>query len=48
MKGQTGVFNNTNQQERVERGEKAHRRLIVEPEKLGSQVKERNRKAKWN
>lgn len=48
MKGQTGVFNNTNQQERVERGEKAHRRLIVEPQKLGSQVKERNRKAKWN
>lgn len=50
MKGQTGVFNNTNQWEGVERREKAHRhgRLIAEPEKPGSQVKERDRKAKWN
>lgn len=35
MKGQTGVFNNSNQQEGLEGGEKAHRqrRLVVEPEK---------------
>lgn len=43
MKGQTGVFNNTHQQEGLEGGEKAHRhrRLLVEPEKPWSQVNSR-------